>query len=247
MSEIAQPKFGRRFAPDARDAAFNIRRALDPIRGEFPHGVPKVTTRHYPTGPVLDQGRTGTCTAHGMTARINSAPIMQKMPMSPFDFYRLVVGRDEFTDNDDEANAPDADLQMGTTVRATAKAAKDLGLFESYLWTGDVEDVRLWHLFGKGGMLAGIDWKSNMMTTDSDGFVSYSGSVDGGHCFATKGWSDAVKRHGRLVRAVRCQQSWGGRWGQHGFFWIEADEFQHALNDQGEMCAPTELKLKASK
>src|SRR4051794_40806793 len=104
------PGFGRLVAEDSRDKKFLMRRALIMIDAlEEPRLLPM--HHHFPTGPILDQGSTGTCVAHGWAARIAMAPIMQKLPMSPFDFYRLIVRDDEFTDNDAETTAPDAALQ----------------------------------------------------------------------------------------------------------------------------------------
>src|SRR5215207_1233815 len=94
------PAFGRRDAPDERDRGFAMRRVLDPLRVDFfPAGIP-TGARHYFSGPILDQGATGTCVAHGWTAKVHAAPIMQKMTVTPYNFYRKIVMVDEWSDND---------------------------------------------------------------------------------------------------------------------------------------------------
>lgn len=234
---------GRVHAPDAGDKNFPMRLMLDPMREvAFPMGVPQ-GSRHYNTGPVLNQGNTGTCVEHGWTSRINDAPFMRKTGLPQFDYYRIAVGLDEFPGNDHERRAPVSQLQYGTSVRAGAKVGQQLGLIESYLWAESVEDVRAWHLTGRGGVVLGITWKSDMFRTDSDGFISYTGTVEGGHCVASKGWSDTVKRKGRIVRALRIKQSWGNSWGERGFCWITEDDLAKAFQDDGEFCAPTEFKV----
>lgn len=237
--------FGRLHAPDSRDAAFPMRLMLDPIREvAFPRGIPE-GTRHYNTGPILNQGATGTCVAHGWTSKANGAPIMQPTGLHPYDLYRKIVLVDEWRENDREATAPNGQLQSGTSVRAGAKVLQSMGLLQSYLWAESVDDVRAWHLAGKGGIVLGTTWKSDMMKVDSDGFVSYTGRDEGGHCYVTKGWSDTVKRGGRKVRAARCQQSWGDKWGQKGFFWFSEEDLAKAIADYGEACAATEVRITA--
>lgn len=236
---------GRVPAPDSRDAAFPMRLLLDPLREvAFPRGIPPGTS-HYRTGAVLNQGETGTCVEHGWTSRINDAPFMRSTGLPQFAYYKIAVGIDEFRDNDREAQATDPrQLQFGTSVRAGAKVGQQLGFIESYLWAEETEDVRAWHLTGRGGVVLGIPWKSNMFRIDSDGFINFSGTNEGGHCIASKGWSDTVRHNGRLVRAIRLKQSWGKDWGEGGFCWMSEDDLAKALADNGEACAPTEFKVK---
>jgi len=239
------PGLGFRHVEDPRDKRFSMTAHLEQYRQDvgkyFPQGLPP-GTRHYRSGPILDQGNTGTCTAFAWTARINGAPIMQALSMSPFDFYRKEVAIDEYDDNDAEATAPDDQLQSGTSVRAGAKVAKSRGLLTTYVWAGSVEDIRAWHLAGFGGMVFGTTWTSDMFTTDSDGFVNATGSVEGGHAYATHGWNDHVKHNGHYVRAVRCQNNWNADWGQGGFFWLAEEDIGKLFSD-GEFCAPVEMRL----
>lgn len=241
--------FGRLHAPDARDADFSMRLALDPLIAKyFPKGLPE-GTRHYQPGPRRDQKSTGTCVSHGVTLRIESAPVMQPLPqkLTPYDLYRKIVLLDEFPGNDKEATAPDSGLQSGTSVRAGLKAGQQLGCFPTYLWAQSVDDVRAWHLAGFGGVVLGLNWKSSMMDTDNEGFIRYTGSVEGGHCVASTGWTDTIKHRGKLTKAIRIQNSWALPWGDKGSgrAWMAVEDFAQALADQGEAGAPTEIKVKA--
>lgn len=243
MSPVSFPG-GRRYAPDARDANFPMRLRLDPLRAQFfPRGLPP-GTRHYKPTAVLDQGQTGTCVGHGWKAKFAGAPVMRNTKENPFDLYRLFIREDEFTDNDHEFNLPDSQLQAGTSVRAGAQVGQRLGYLENYLWAKDAEDVRSWMLANFGGVVFGIFWTDLMMRPDSEGFIRYKGTIEGGHCVVSTGWSDHVKHNGKTVQAVRIQNSWGKGWGQKGRCWIEIEDLDRLVQDQGEACAPTELKVK---
>ena len=98
-----------------------------------------------------------------------------------------------------------------------------------------------------GGFVIGVPWSADMMETDGDGFVNYSGPIEGGHCVVTKGWSDRVRHNGRVVRAARGKQSWGDDWGEGGFFWIEEHDLEKFLADDGEFCLPVEVKVQPLK
>lgn len=245
---MADRSFGRRYAPDARDRDFPMRLMLDPLRDKyFPHGLPE-GQHHYQPGKVLDQKATGCCTAFGTTLRVTSAPIMQPLPqhITPYDLYRKIVLLDEWPENDGEATAPDADLQSGSSVRAALKAVQALGCFPNYLWAESTDDVRAWHLAGFGGVVMGISWKANMMNTDSDGFINYTGSTEGGHCIASIGWSDRKPHKGKITPAIRIQNSWGTSWGDGGSgrAWLSVSDLAKALSDDGEAGAPTEVRVK---
>jgi len=234
---------GRRYQPDQRNRNFMMRLTLDPLREQFfPRGLPD-GSRHYWPGTLLDQLSTGTCVGHGFYSAIQGAPVMQKPPLSPYDFYRRFVMEDVWSDNNHEATAPDDQLQSGTSVLAGAKVCKDMGLLSAYLWGESAEDVRAWHLAGFGINVLGTLWTDDMSTPDSEGFASYTGRIMGGHCYVTTGWNDRVKHNGKRVRAVRCQNSWGKGWGNGGRFWLEMDDLEKLIADQGEACAPTEIKL----
>lgn len=237
-------KLGRLIAPDARDRDFPMRLMLDPLREQFfPSGLPE-GSRHYSPGAVLDQGETGTCVAHGWTSRANGAPIKQTLPYSPYDLYRRIVAIDEWTQNDFEAGAPDASLQFGTSVRAGAKVLQDLGYLKQYLWAESAEDVRAWHLAGFGTNVFGVWWHTGMIQADTQGFIRPTGVKEGGHCIVTTAWNDKVRWNGRRVRACRIQNSHGRQFGQNGRAWIEMDDLHKLLTDQGESCAPVEVKVK---
>jgi hypothetical protein len=222
------PGFGRLRATDTRDKKFPMRALLRPT-GYPNHRYYFIPNAHMP----LDQGQTGTCTAHAAVGFLYAAPIVCKNPESPFDLYRETVANDEFTDNDAEATLPDADLQMGTSVRATVKTLQRHGHIKTYVWAGNADDGAAWLLTGRGPLMAGTDWTYGMSELDAKGYARVVGGVQGGHAYLIQGYD-------RVRKAFRAINSWGYDWGQKGRFWIAHPDMQKLLDAGGELCAATE-------
>lgn len=214
---------GRRYAPDDRDRRF-------PMRLVLPSTIAP-GTRHYPPGPVLDQGNTGTCVGQAWRGWLNGAPLMTKTGQDAFSIYDQCIVNDEWSDND-----VDPDRQFGTSVRAGAKVLQAAGHVSSYVWAYRVEDVRAFLLSGQGTLVFGTNWYNGMFDVDRNGFVNLTGRIAGGHAYKATGWSDTQE-------AVRCQNSWGTGFGQKGRFWLRANDLQRLLDEQGEACAAVERKV----
>lgn len=237
------PGMGFRHVEDPRDKRYPFRLALDPHRQIFPHGLEG--SSYQSPGHPWDQGDTGTCVEHGIRHAIEAGPIKQKLPLAQYDFYRFIVPLDEFKDNDFEATAPTEQLQSGTTVRAGLDGGVKLGLYKSYLWAESIEDVRQWLLAKLGPVVIGVEWKSEMMETDTEGFVNVKGQVEGGHCVMLYGWNDHIPHNGKREQGARAQQSWKLPWGDRGTgrMWISREGLE-SLFEGGEFGAPTEVRVK---
>lgn len=248
MADVTPPPgsgLGFRPKPDPRDDRYPIRLALEPLLARFPTDVPE-GSKHYMILRRWIQGATGTCVEHGWRHFCEMSPIMQRLPYKQFDFYRKIIQRDEWIDNDHEATGPVEGLQSGTSVRAGGEQLRDDGLIQSYLWAHTVAEVRAW-LLVVGPGVAGLPWLTGMMARDADGFVNATGQEEGGHCVAFKGWSDLirsrgkiVKRNGVRVRGVRFVQSWNA----YDYAWIAEDDLARLMTGYGEFCAPTEMRVK---
>lgn len=225
------PSFGRIYAPDSRDRRFPMRLVLEET--PFPTILEK-RDRVYRSGPVLDQGQTGTCVGHGWAGWLQGAPLMTKTGPAPFAIYDAAILIDEWNDND-----YDPGRQFGTSVRAGVQVLQSLAHVKSYVWAESVDDIRAWHLAGLGTVVLGLNWYEGMMETTDFGYIYATGGVVGGHCIKSTGWSD--KRD-----ALRIQNSWGVSWGQFGRAWIPRKDLEFLLADQGEACAATEQKLRAA-
>lgn len=226
------PGLGRIFTPDPNDQKFMMARTLTPS---------PVTKKLWALRkPVLDQGNTGTCVAHGWTNFLRASPMRTTKGIDkPYDLYRKIVVVDEYPTNDFEATAPDDQLQSGTSVRAGAKVVTTEGRLASYLWAFNLADALSWVL-SSGPVVLGTNWYSGMFAVDSGGFahIAAGDTVAGGHCYLWRG-ADSKRGVGRF------QNSWGGGWGKGGEFLMEFKDIERLITEQGEACTAVEQKFTA--
>lgn len=219
--------FGRRISVDARDANYPMRQAMVPAR------VPVSRFYRIPSQMPLDQGHTGTCVAQAWTGFMLAAPLMNKRAPSPFDTYRAIVAMDEYPDNDAEATKPDAELQLGSSVRAGAKYLQSQGRLKTYVWAATAAEAALWLLGDHGTIVVGSTWFWGMTDVPVNGIVRLEGGVQGGHAYLLIGYN-------RSTRMFRGVNSWGLKWGQQGRFWLKHDDLDTLHADGGELCAAVE-------
>ncbi len=213
-----RPGLGRHHAPDARDHAFLLRAtAPQPPR-----------TKMWPLmARWLDQGETGTCVGHAFRHLLTGTPQPLGDPApSPFAIYDRAILLDEFPDND-----RDTQRQMGTSVRAGAKALQELGLIGAYGWAYDVDTAIDW-LSWHGPLVAGFAWRDSFFARDQDGFMRITprSRIVGGHCILIVGVD--LRR-----QAVRCLTSWS----TFGYFFLSFADLERLLKEDGECVAPTEV------
>lgn len=218
---------GRRISVDSRDHQF-LMRAVAPAVTPLP---PRMI---YRRGPLLDQGKTGTCVGHAWRDWLTGAPVAIRTGPSPFAIYDAATQVDEWTDNDH-----DTDRQMGTSVRAGAQVLSSLGHISTYLWAFNAEDVRQWMLGGRGGVVLGIQWLESFFTPDSEGIIRITtNQVAGGHALFAFGFDD----HEGMIY---LQNSWGKDYGgwlvnkrpsYAGCVRLPLEDFDRLLREDGE-CA----------
>jgi C1A family cysteine protease len=75
-----------------------------------------------------------------------------------------------------------------------------------------------------------------MNKTNSQGYVSPTGTNMGGHAYVLNG-VDTVKK------VFRIKNSWGKLWGQQGYAFIRFNDFEKLLSDGGTACIAFENKL----
>jgi hypothetical protein len=232
-----QHGLGRIAKPDPRDRQFLMARRLV--------APSKRTVRKWRRGGKifpLNQGQTGTCVSYSWSHYFLTSPVRNKLPMAPFDFYRKLILVDEWSENDSEANAPDNDLQFGSSVRAGAKAAKDLGLLSEYSWAFDGRTARQWVL-DHSPVVVGTDWLWNMFSVDANGFIDVSGGIAGGHAYLWYG-TDLRELRPDGKRGVDYYLNSWGQWGisGKGIFKMKIEDTDMLISSQGEACTATELK-----
>lgn len=222
-----QHGLGRLTAVDERDRNFPARM----LTLTAPPVLPR--SRYYRTGPVLNQGATGTCVGHAWRGWLSSAQVM--LPPSqgpdPFAIYDQATQVDEWIGNDQDQNR-----SFGTSVRAGAKIMASHGHLQSYLWAVDAWDVATWLLQGLGVVVFGTNWTADMFHPLPSSLVRPTGRVVGGHAYLCVGYSQES-------RLFRFQNSWGRAWGQRGRFSMTSDDVERLIRDQGEVCCATQLRL----
>jgi hypothetical protein len=214
MTDIANIQFGRIYSPDARDRQF-------PMRAMLPARIPLVS-KFYKTGPVLDQGSTSQCVGYSWRQFLTSEPEITPGGMTATEIYREAQLNDEWP----------GEAYDGSSVRGGAKALSLAGCLKSYVWAGSAADVRDF-LITTGTVVAGTDWKRNMMTPGLDGLLNCTGPVEGGHAYLLTGY-DAVTNRFQMIN------SWGASWGLNGMAWITFRDLDKLLRAYGEMCAAVE-------
>ena len=200
-------------------------------------------------GKPLDQGQTGTCTAHAAVHFIHCSPKAHTKFLDPWKLYREIVLLDEYTDNDSEATLPDVpghiNMQQGSSGTGAAKALDKRGLLvdpPGYLWADKVEDGTLWVLT-RSPVLLGCNWYDTMETPTPEGFVKIGprAVVVGGHEFIWRGVD--VKRG-----VDWFVNSWGPKWNAHakdksvppGHFMMDHETVARLFREDGDVVSPIE-------
>ena len=217
-------RFGRRFAPDARDREFPLR-ALLPRKSQR---VERYWKDDYWRG---NQASTPRCVAYGGLHWLHTGPILpkaaKKPAVGPAKLYALAQQLDEWPGQDYD----------GTSVRGGIKALKQLGFVASYHWATKLEDV-VRCVLDVGPVIIGVAWYEGMCEPKADGLCFPTGELVGGHCVCLTG---ASRQTGRL----RFLQSWEPDWGNAGHGYLGFDDFARLLAEDGEACLATEIGRSA--
>lgn len=217
---------GRLPAPDARDARFPMRRAVQMATQDK---KPPPPYRYYRTPVILDQGSSPHCVAYTWRQILNMAPVMVKPNVGlTTDFiYAQAQLIDEWPGQDYD----------GTSVRAGAKVLAREGWIGAYWWATGAQQVADFLLSGCGPVAMGTNWYRGMSVPDERNFIKPIGLMDGGHAWTLDGYND--------MRGVfRMVNSWGTSYGDGGRAYILGEHLDRLIKEDGEACAPTELRRK---
>lgn len=182
-----------------------------------------VSWQHF--GPVLNQGKLGSCTGNALAQALNTGPLHQ-------DGARLLVESDAVriysrATQLDDAPGEYPPTDTGSNGLSVCRAAQEFGLIKSYAHAFTVD-----HALGALQLqpfLFGTHWYRDMFTPDADGFVHPGGELAGGHeicCVADSG------------SYLELLNSWGDEWGVEGRFRLTYADFEALMNDQGDVTVP---------
>lgn len=209
------PKLDRLVEYDERSKAFPIRALVDdkPRRSYT-----------WKVGVSLDQGNEGACVGFGWAHELAARPKVHAGMTNAIalQLYHEAQTLDQWPGENYE----------GTSVIAGAKAVQAHGWMGEYRWAFGENDLALAVGYTGPVVLGGL-WKTGMdnLVADSAGrlWASVSGTVRGGHCFITHGYSVPLN-------AYKCWNSWG----PPSEFYISKDDMAIFLADQGEACVPVQ-------
>lgn len=213
-----------RLAPPDRD---QDEKYLLPRRSKVAENVRR---KVWTAATVLDQGNTSQCVAFSTRQWLRASPVRQEMPMTEFEFYKQCQKVDEWPGENYD----------GTSLRASFKVLKRLGLLGEYRWAFDIEPMIV-HLLTKGPMTVGTDWTADAGQDDRWGYIWFGGNSDGGHAYLIIGADRERKNPDGTKGAFRIVNSWGRGWAQAGRAWITFKEMSMLMKNYGEAAATTEL------
>jgi hypothetical protein len=207
-------------------AVVNFLKGVTPTPDPTPTPTPTPTpadSKQWADAHQLDQGDTPHCVGFGGAQYHNAEPV----PGS-------------YTDDDGhkiyyECKVIDGEPKQedGSTVHSLAKALKNRKLLSTYVWAASTDDIKSWVL-KNGPVVVGTDFYNDMFNPDSDGFVTPTGGIAGGHCYLVVGY---YANGDYFV----FQNSWGSSWGQNGYFKMKVSDFRKLLNADGEAMAAAEV------
>jgi hypothetical protein len=177
----------------------------------------------------LNQGETNHCVGFGCTQFLNASPVNDHRTNA--DANALYYACKVIDGQPREEN--------GSSVHSGAKALKNLGRINAYVWGSSLDEIERWVL-GRGPVIVGTRWTNDMFTPDAGGFVHPTGPVEGGHCYLMIGYDSGA-------RVFTFQNSWGADWGDGGYFRMSANDWSTLFQSgNAEACAAVELPLPAA-
>lgn len=204
-----------------------------PVRGVlFAEDAP-IHSKTWKQREVTNQGFTSSCTAHSAAGLVRWHPFHR---MTPSGTRKLYDTFDERVDLYEEAQRHDpwpGEDYEGSSTDAPFKVLRLRGHIKEWRWCFGLDDV-LRTLTNHGPVGIGVNWTRDMMDTDANGFIHYTGGIIGGH---------AVKLLGiRIVPGVTIGESYVvgiNSWGSWGFrnsgrFKLLIAELKQLLIDNGE-------------
>lgn len=145
--------------------------------------------------------------------------------------------------------------EEGSSIQAGARAGRELGLFDGYLWARSVDELPLIltrpvgrdartvrpdaDLVPRGPVIAGVDWYRSMFTPDPDtGMVVASGPLDGRHAIVIRGVMLHPRNAGLGVppgeEVYRLRNTWD-QWGKGGDCLMTASTLRSILGPRPEL------------
>lgn len=228
--EPADPRLGRHVMHDSRSLAYKVEAApLSELK----------SIRHKSHIPVLNQGKIGSCVGNAVVGCLghdyfwNTPKILSVLSATNAETdekYALSV-YSEATIWDPFPNSYPP-IDTGTDGLSGAKIAHKRGLINGYQHATSLEAALT--ALVKQPIITGTKWLGDMFRPNSQGLLSVTGNVEGGHEYVL----DELDVENKLVGGLN---SWGPEWGLSGRFYMTWDDFGGLLADKGDVTIFTPL------
>lgn len=188
--------------------------------------------------PILDQGQLGSCTGNAETGALgtgpNYAPFTAAFPNVTLDENLAVSIYSAAEQLDGGAGLPSED--NGSSGLSVAKVAKARGYVSGYVHATSIAQAH--GALQQGPIMLGTDWMSGFDQPNSQGVVTYSGTVRGGHEYLCRGYDPTTD-------LWQCDNSWGTAWGAAGSFYFDTPTLTRLLANGGDVTALVPLSQPA--
>lgn len=182
-----------------------------------------VSVRHKRHCPPFDQGHLGSCTGNAEAGLLMTEPFYRPgrvlTEADAVKLYSRATQLDNFA-----GEYPPKDT--GSSGLAVMKAARGQGYVHAYSHAFGLQQALLALVLTP--VITGVPWYEGFDHPDGHGRVAISGSVRGGHEFEVLG----IDVQNKTVRACN---SWGEKYGQHGYFEFTWDTWAQLLAEQGDV------------
>ena len=225
--QVSGRRLGRNVNHDVRSLRFLVSSPARELK----------STEHERVIPVLDQGDLGSCTGNAAVGALGTKPLYDALPSGhpaldedlAVKVYSAATSLDPF-----DGEYPPTDT--GSDGLSAAKACKNLGLISGYLHATSLEAMQ--NALQDTPVIVGVNWYEGFDNPDSNGLVSVSGKVRGGHEFEVVG----VDMEQQRFHAIN---SWGLGFGKDGHFWFSFDSMTRLLSEDGDCTQLVPLSVPA--
>lgn len=175
---------------------------------------------------ILDQGQLGSCTGNAAVGALGTDPIYKNLQPAdgPLDEALAVNIYSDATKVDPYSGTyPPTDT--GSDGLSVAKVCQTRGYISGYLHATSIAAMNT--ALMSGPVIVGTNWYDAMFTPDSQGFITVSGSLAGGHEYCIREYDVASDTY-------TADNSWGTGWGLAGRFKIHGKDMARLLAEGGD-------------
>lgn len=222
------------YIPSQEDLPLPLGRSLvwhDPRNRNFraldrPLRLPHDPKQPWYTRDVFDQ-LGPSCTAAAAVGVLRTSPFRDLMKshwtgydteQERHDLYKLAQQHDPW----------EGEAYEGSSTDAPFKVLRNAGIIQEWRWLFGLAEVRQW-LKEDGACAVGTNWYRSMFSPDNNGTIHIRDEegVAGGHAYRLVYYDEDDKRYRKVG-------SWGRPWGDNGRAWIEEEDLERLLEEQGE-------------